>query len=93
VAFIGTVGESPAIANPSSAAMPRSGDGPESARVTLVLPTDTPVHGLVGLVRPSMRSSQPVRMLVPAAARSISSIAAKCERLGFGWPTAVTAAS
>jgi hypothetical protein len=40
-----------------------------------------------------MRSSQPVRIVVPAAARSISSIAAKCERDGFGWPTAVTAAS
>jgi hypothetical protein len=38
-----------------------------------------------------MRSSQPLRTEVPAAARSISSIAAKWERVGFGWPTAWTA--
>jgi hypothetical protein len=55
-------------------------------------PIDTPASGAVAPVAPSIRSSQPVRRAVPAAARSISSMAAKCERVGLGWPTDWTAA-
>ena len=40
--------------------------------------------------RPSTRSIQPVRSEVPGAARSISSIASKCERFGSAMPTACT---
>ena len=36
------------------------------------------------------RSSQPVRTLEPGAARSISSMAWKCDRVGAGWPAACT---
>ena len=41
---------------------------------------------------PSVRSIQPVRSDVVGAARSISAIASKCERVGLIWPTACTAA-
>ena len=45
------------------------------------------------VVAPTIRSSQPVRSDEPGAARSISSMSVKCERVGLGWPTACTIAS
>ena len=40
--------------------------------------------------RPTIRLIQPVRSDEPGAARSIWSIASKCERVGSAWPTAWT---
>ena len=39
-------------------------------------------------VRPTMRLIHPVRRDEPGAARSIWSIASKCDRVGSAWPTA-----
>ena len=58
-----------------------------------VEPICTAPNGPPGACRPMVRSSHPERALVPGAARSISSMAAKCERFGEVMPAACTNAS
>ena len=67
-----------------------SGRGTPTPRATM--PICTPWNSLSCRRVPSSRSIQPVRSPEPGAARSISSIAAKWERLGSDIPTAWTAA-
>ncbi len=54
------------------------------------LPTCIAWKTVPSLRRPITRSIHPVRSDVPGAARSISSIAEKCERFGSDIPTACT---
>jgi hypothetical protein len=69
-----------------------SGAGPASAADGLVDPTSAAWKTEPGARSPTVRSSQPVRSVVPGAARSSSAMAVKCERDGSSWPTACTAA-
>ena len=68
-----------------------SADGPANAFVGRPGPTWIAENTSVRLRCPSARSIHPVRIDELGAARSISSIALKCERLAVGWPTACTA--
>ena len=70
-----------------------SGVGPRWLRGGLVVPIATPAKGPGVVVAPTIRSSHPVRSDEPGAARSISSMSVKWERVGFGCPTACTRAS
>ena len=67
-----------------------SGAGPRNAEAALFEPSCVAWNGDSVSRRPSTRSSQPVRSDVPGAARSISSIAEKCDRFGASMPTACT---
>ena len=67
--------------------------GPISDRGALVDAREVAANGPGVVVAPTMRSSHPVRTDDPGAARSISSMSVKCDRVGFGWPTACTMAS
>ena len=71
-------------------ARPR-GQGPR--RAGRACPTATACSGRPRPFAPTTRSSQPVRTLVPGAARSSSSIAEKWLRVPVGCPTATTAPS
>ena len=69
------------------------GGGPEQRPGELLDPIVVAANGPGVVVAPTMRSSQPVRNEEPGAARSISSMSVKCDRVGLGWPTACTIAS
>ena len=71
--------------------MASSGDGPRKADAGRLLPICTAWNADPASRSPSVRSSHPVRSDDPGAARSISSIASKCERVWFAMPTAWTA--
>jgi hypothetical protein len=64
-----------------------SGDGPTSDIGAASMPIPTVAYDDPAPVAPLSRSSQPVRTLDPGAARSIASMAWKCERVGSGCPT------
>ena len=67
-----------------------SGLGPRNAEAAEFEPIWVAWNAVPGSRRPSTRSIQPVRSELPGAARSISSIASKCERFGSSMPTACT---
>ncbi len=71
--------------------MASSGDGPRKADAGRPLPICTAWNAVPASRSPRVRSSQPERTDDPGAARSISSIASKCDRVGFAMPTAWTA--
>ena len=71
--------------------MVTSGLGPMNELGAVVAPTTVAANGLGEPARPTIRSIQPVRRLDPGAAFSMSSMAAKWERVGLSWPTACTA--
>ncbi len=67
-----------------------SGAGPRKALAAVFEPSCVAWNGSPSGRRPRTRSSHPVLSDEPGAARSISSIAEKCERLGSAMPTACT---
>ena len=67
--------------------------GPISEVGIVLVPALNPCSGEEPGVPLTSRFSQPTRSLEPGSASSISSIAAKCERLATGSPVACTAAT
>ena len=84
-----TVGDFDSV-NESTERKDSSGALPPKATGGRFAPTWTPRYAPPVDRRPRTRSSHPERMLDPGAARSISPIAAKCERFGLAMPTALT---
>ena len=78
----------PLSLNESTDHMASSWLAPRKADDAVFEPTWVAWNAVPTSRRPSTRSSQPVRSGDPGAARSISSIAEKCERLGSAIPTA-----
>ena len=79
----------PAMLIPSTESADMAAAGPLSDVGSTPLPSPTACTGLAMASRPISRLSQPTRVVEPALASSISSMAAKCDRLGAGRPGGV----
>ncbi len=90
---VSVASQAPLSENESTERRARSGEVPMNERGAVELPTAVAAKGPGVVVAPTIRSSQPVRSDEPGAARSISSMSVKCDRVGLGWPRACTMAS